>query len=155
MMEVYYYHVQLPLHLDLYNQELGLDYLPPRASLITNTVDHPQKTRCQVAVHSSTTDSAIPLWKEIVCKQEVPKLITNKEQILKYYPHVFEGIGELPGPPYHIQHDPGVPPKQTPFCPVPVPLKEACQQEVTKNVTSGSAQTLYKKPHHGLIALFL
>ena len=38
-----------------------LDYIPPRASLITSTVDHPEKTRCQVAVHSSTTDNAIPL----------------------------------------------------------------------------------------------
>ena len=29
-----------------------LDYLPPRASLITSLMDHPQKTRCQVTVHS-------------------------------------------------------------------------------------------------------
>ena len=79
-----------------------LDYLPPRASLITNTIDHPQKTRCQVALHSSTTDSTIPPQKKIVPRQEVPKLITSQEQILKYYPDVFEGIGKFPAPPYHI-----------------------------------------------------
>ena len=38
-----------------------LDYLPPRVSLITSSVDHPQKTRCQITVHSSTIDSAVPL----------------------------------------------------------------------------------------------
>ena len=48
------------LALGLIQPRTRLDYLPPRASLITSTVDHPQKTRCQVAVHSSTTDSAIP-----------------------------------------------------------------------------------------------
>ena len=73
----------------------------------------------------------------IVPKQEVPKLITSKEQILKYYPDVFEGIGKFPGPPYHIQLDPGVPPKQTPCHPIPVHLKEAFQQEVNKMLQVG------------------
>ena len=95
-------------------------------------VNHPQKTKSQVAVHSLTTDSAIPLQKKIVSKQEVPKLITSREQILKYYPDVFEGIGKYPGPQHHIQLDQGVPPKQTPCYPIPVHLKEAFQQEVNK-----------------------
>ena len=60
-----------------------LDYLLPKASLITSTVDHLQKTRSQVAVHSSTTDRAVPPWMKVVPKQEVPKLVTSKEQILK------------------------------------------------------------------------
>ena len=30
-----------------------LDYLPSRASLITSSVDHPRKIKCQIAVHSS------------------------------------------------------------------------------------------------------
>ena len=46
------------------------------------------------------------------------------------YPDVFEGIGRFLGPPYHIQLDPSVMPKQTPCCPIPVHLKEAFQQEV-------------------------
>ena len=103
---------------------------------MTSMVDHPQKRRCQVAVHSSTTDSAVSLQK-IFPKQEVPKLITSKEQILKYYPDVFVGNGNFPGPPYHIQVDPGVPPKQTPCHLIPVHLKEAFQQEVNKMLQVG------------------
>ena len=66
-----------------------LDYLPPRASLITSSVDHPQKTRYQVAVHSSKTDSTVPPQKKVVPKQEVSKKITSKEHILKNYSDVF------------------------------------------------------------------
>ena len=109
-----------------------LDYLPPRASLITSSVDHPKETRCQIAVHSSTTDSKLLPQKNVVPKQEVPKLVINKEQILSYYPDVFEGIGRFPCLPYHTQLDPSVTPKQTPCCLIPVYLKEAFQQEVNK-----------------------
>ena len=112
-----------------------LDYLPPRASLMTSSVDHPKKTRCQVAIHSSITDSAMPLQKKVF-----PKLVTSKEQILSYYPDVFGGIGRCPGPPYHIQLDSIVTPKQTPCHPIPVQLKEAIQQEVNKMLQSGSAE---------------
>ena len=87
------------LVLGLIQPRTRLDYLPPRARLITSSVDHQQKTRCQVAVHSSTTDSTVPLWKNVVPKQEVPKLVTSKEQILSYYPDVFEGIGRFPRSP--------------------------------------------------------
>ena len=110
----------------------GLDYLPPRANLITSSVNHPKKTRCQVAVHSSTTDSTLPLQKNIV-----PKLITSNEQILNHYPDVFEGIGRFLGPPYHILLVPSVILKQTPCHPIPVYLKEAFQQEVNKILQVG------------------
>ena len=66
-----------------------LDYLPQRASSITSSVDHLKKTKCQVAVHSSTTDSAVPPQKNVVPKLEVPKLVTSKEHILINYPDVF------------------------------------------------------------------
>ena len=99
------------LVLGLIQPRTRLDDLPPKASLITSTVDHPQKTRYQVAVHSLTTDSTVAPQKKIVPKQEVPKLITSKEQILKYYLDVFEGIDKFPGHPYCIQLDPGVLPK--------------------------------------------
>ena len=114
-----------------------LDYLPSRAILITCTVDYPQKIGCQATIHSTTTNSVVPPWKKIVPKQEVSKLISTKEQILKYYPDIFEGIGKFLGPLYHIQLDPGVPPKQTPCCPIPVHLKEAFQQEVNKMLQVG------------------
>ena len=114
-----------------------LDYLPPRASLITSSVDHPKTTRCQVAVHSSTTDSTVPPQENVVPKQEVPKLVTSKEQILSYYPDVFERIGRFPDPPYHLQLDPSVTANQTPCHPIPVHLKEAFQQEVNKMLQAG------------------
>ena len=73
----------------------------------------------------------------IVPKQEVLKLIASKEQISKYYHDVFERIGKFAGPLYHIQLEPGVLPKQTPCCPIPVHLKQAFQQEVNKMLQAG------------------
>ena len=125
------------LALGLKQPRTRLDYLPQRPSLITSSVDHPKKTRCQVAAHSSPTDSAVPPWKKGVPKQEVTKLVTSKEQILSYYQDGFEGISRFPGPPYHIQLDPSVTPKQTPCCQIPVYLKEALQQEVNKMLQAG------------------
>ena len=61
----------------------------------------------------------------------------NEEQILHEYPDVFEGIGSFPGPPYHIQIDPSVTPKQTPCHPIPVHLKEAFKQEVDMMLQTG------------------
>ena len=34
-----------------------LDHLPPRASLITSSADHPKKTKSQVSVHVSRKES--------------------------------------------------------------------------------------------------
>ena len=53
------------------------------------------------------------------------RVITTKEQILKIFPDVFEGIGKFPGKPYEILFDPKVPPKQTPCRPIPIHLKDA------------------------------
>ena len=76
-------------------------------------------------------------------KYVVPKLVTNKEQILHKYPDVFEGIGRFPGPPYHIQLDPSVTSKQTPYCPIPVDLQGVFKQEIDKML-----QTRVLKPVH-------
>ena len=73
------------LALGLMQPRARLDYLSLRASLITSLVDHPRKTRCHIAVHSSTTDSAVPLQKNVVPKLEASKLVTSKEQILSKY----------------------------------------------------------------------
>ena len=61
-----------------------------------------------------------------------PKLVTRQDQIMCEYPDVFEGIRKFPGPPYHIQVDPSVTPKQTPFRPITIHLKEAFQKEINK-----------------------
>ena len=76
----------------------------------------------------------------------VPKLITSKEQILSNYPNVFDRIGRLPGPLYHIQLDHNVTPKQTPCHPVPVHLKDAFKQEVDKMLQAG----VLKAVHEGM-----
>ena len=65
------------------------------------------------------------------------KLITAYEQITQQYPNVFEGIGRFPGPPYHINIDPTVPPKQTPCRPVPINLKSAFETEINQMLHAG------------------
>ena len=129
------------LVLGLIQTRSRLDYLPPRASLITSAVDHPKKTKpAKVSVHTSQQKvsaqnqnhevSAQTPVTTIARKRDVNKLITTKEQILEHYPDVFEGIGKFPGPPYSIQLDPCIPPKQTLCHPVPVHLKESFKQEI-------------------------
>ena len=64
-------------------------------------------------------------------------LVTSKEQILSSYPDIFKSIGRFPEPPYHIQVNPYIIPKQTPCRPVPVHLKEAFKKEVDKMLKAG------------------
>ena len=65
------------------------------------------------------------------------RVITSKEQILKRFPDVFEGIGKFLDKPYQIQLDPKVPPKQTPCRPVLIHLKDAFKQEIDKMLKAG------------------
>ena len=111
-----------------------LDYLPPRASLITSTADHPEKTKSKLNVHVSRQESTVSTFN---CKGKVPKIMTSKEEILAAYPGVFDGIGHFPGSPYHIQVDPSVTPKQTPCQPVPVHLKDSFKQEIDEMLQAG------------------
>ena len=53
IMEVVCCHVLPCLALGLIQPCTRLDYLPPRASLITSSGDHPKKTKSQVNVHVS------------------------------------------------------------------------------------------------------
>ena len=75
-----------------------LDYLPPRATLIPCSLDYPRKTK-RVSVHRSRKEVSAQNSNQVVtvpdAKQLVPKLITNKEQILQSYP---EDIECFPGP---------------------------------------------------------
>ena len=124
------------LMLGLIQPRTRLDYLPPRASLITSSADHPKKTKSTLCVQKQEV-SAQRSMHEVAAqmpkhKYAVSKLVTSKEQILCENPDVFEGIGSFPGPPYHIQIDPSVAPKKTPCQPIPVHLKDAFKQEVDK-----------------------
>ena len=111
-----------------------LDNLPPRASLITSSADHPKKTK--EVLHTQKKPVAIQRRQQDVTaqvpavKEKGPKLITSKEMIMHEYPDVFQGIGKFLGPDYHIQLDPSIPPKQTPCQPIPIHLKDQFQQEI-------------------------
>ena len=101
--------------LGLIQPRTRLDYLPPRASLITSSADHPKKTKSSLCVQKQKV-SAQTSMQEVAAqmpkdKIAVTKLVTSKDQILCEYPDVLGGIGSFPRPPYHIQIDPNVTPK--------------------------------------------
>ena len=102
------------LDFDLIQPRSRLNYLPPRASLITRTQDHPKKSRqTQPYVHrlqQVATQSNQQVETNQNEKQQINKLITSKDQITAQYPDVFEGIGKFLGPPYAIHLDPSVHP---------------------------------------------
>ena len=126
-----------------------LVYLPPWASLITSTMDHPKKTRqASLKVHSSKQEvsaqmqevqgqATTSLSTNTVQKPGMNMLVTSKKQILSSYPDIFEGIGRFPVPLYHIQVAPNVTLKQTQCRPVPVNLKEVFKKEVDKILKAG------------------
>ena len=138
------------LLLGLIQPRARLDYLLPRASLITSSADHPKKTkevlhtqRKQVAAKKNMQEKSMPAP---VVREKGPKLITNKEMIMQEYPDVFQGIGKFPGPDYHIQLDPSIPPKQTPCIPIPIHLKGQFQQEINKMLQAGVLVPVHEAP---------
>ena len=120
------------LALDLIQHRSRLDYLPPRTILITSTQDHPKKTKqvqvptqihssnklptqSQPKVQTSTTPNVQDSLQAPTVKQHKPhKMITSKDQIIKQYHDVFNGIGKFLGPHNTIHLHPSIQPKQTP-----------------------------------------
>ena len=125
------------LVLGLIQPQNRLDYLPPRTSLSTSSADHSKKTKSQIIFHVSKKESKVSDYKGMVSK-----LITSMEQILAKYSNGFDGNGCLPGPPYDIQLDSSVTPKQTPCQPIPVHLKEAYKKEIDKMLQGGVLKPL-------------
>ena len=136
------------MELGLIRPHAHIDYLPPKASLLTSTFDQPSKTRMHKPnIHCTKekpTKMVIPKNDNISTPQsqqtkisQGTQLITKKEQIMASFPDVFEGIGKFPGEPYKIQLDPKVPSKQTPCRPVPIHLKEAFKAEIDKMLKAG------------------
>ena len=81
-----------------------LDYLPPRASLLTSTCDQPSKTRAhkpnihctkekptKVTISKNGNVRTPQSWNTMI--PEDNQLVTRKEQIRARFPDVFEGIG--------------------------------------------------------------
>ena len=129
------------LDLDLIQPRSRLDYLAPRASLITSTQDHlkkmrqapPQMHRLQQVATQSKPQSEMHPNKQ----QHNSKLITSTDQMMAQYPDVFEGIGKFPGLSYTIHLDPSVTPKQTPCQLGPIHLKESFKKEIDKMLQAG------------------
>ena len=72
-------------------------------------------TQSEIKAETSTTPSVQDPLQAPTIKQHKPqKIITSKDQIMKQYPDVFDGIGKFLGPPYTIHLDPSIQPKQTP-----------------------------------------
>ena len=59
-------------------------------------------------------------------------------------PRCFDGIGRFPGPPYQIQLDPSITPKQTPCHLIYVHLKEAFRQEINKMLKAGVLKPVHE-----------
>ena len=126
------------LALGLIQPYTRLDYLPPKASLITSSADHPKKTKSKISVHVSRKESTVSNQKGIA-----PKLITSKNEILDAYLEVFDGNGHFHGSPFHIRVNPCVSPKQTLCQLIPVHLKESFKKEIDKMLQAG-----FLKPVH-------
>ena len=75
---------------------------------------------------------------------EDKRVIITKEQILKRFPDVFQGIGKFPGKSYEIQLDPKVPPKQTPCRPIPIHLKDTFKCEIDKMLNAGVLKQVHE-----------
>ena len=112
--------------------ELGLikpcahiDYLPPKARLLTSTCDQPSKTRMHRSnihctkekpnkmVTSKMDNTSTPQLQRTKILDDT-QLITKKEHIIARFPDIFEGIGKFPGELYKIQLDPKYLPNRPP-----------------------------------------
>ena len=125
-----------------------LDYLPPKARLLTSTCDQPSKTKfykpvihctketSNASVVPSNNKTSTPSLKHNMTNED-NQLVTRQEHIMAQFPDVFKGVGKFPGKPYKICLDPKIPPKQTPCRPVPVHLKHAFKAEINKMLKAG------------------
>ena len=136
------------MKLGLIKPHVHIDYLPPKARLLTSTCDQPSKTRMHKPNIHCTKEKPTKMVTPKMEKNSTPQsqqtkilddtqLITKKEHIITRFPDVFEGIGKFPGEPYKIQLDPKVPPKENPCRPVPIHLKEAFKAKIDKMLKAG------------------
>ena len=127
------------MELGLIKPRACLDYLPPKARLLTSTCDQPSKTRPYKPVIHYTKEAVTPnmsVAPSNITQNEDP-LVMRQEHIMAQFPDVFQGVGKFPGEPYTICLDPKILPKQTPCRPVPVHLKHAFKVEIDKMLKAG------------------
>ena len=129
---------EIVFQLQLLDVKPQLEYLPPRATLISSAVDYPKK-ETHVQFTSTQQQQGIITSKSSITQEDTQKkirIIKTKEQIQEQYPELSEGIGQFPGEPYHIHTNPSITPKQTPCRPIPVHLKQTFRQEIEKMLTT-------------------
>ena len=138
------------MELGLIKPHAHLDYLPPKARLLTSTCDQPSKTKIYKPTIQCTKERA-KLSMKIAPQQNIisdpqlhlnaiqtnDQLVTQKEHIMARFPDVFERVSKFPGEPYKIQLNPKVSPKQTPCRLVLIHLKQAFKAEIDKMLKAG------------------
>ena len=151
------------MELGLIKPRACLDYLPPKARLLTSTCDQLSKTKFYKPVIHSTKETCT---KETSNASMVPQkdntsntpakhnmtnednqLVTRQEHIMAQFPDVFEGVGKFPGKPYKICLDPKISSKQTPCRPVLVHLKHAFKVEIDKMLKAGVLKPVQEATH--------
>ena len=96
------------MELGLIKPRAHVDYLPPKARLLTSTCDQPSKTKVYKPTIQCTKERAT-LSKKITSQQNIishpplhpnmtqmkDQLVTQKEHIMARFPDVFEGVGKF------------------------------------------------------------
>ena len=145
------------MELGLIKPHARLDYLLPKARLLTSTCDQPSKTKIYRPTIHCTKETTTPIKRAVPHKNKIStpqlqhsmiqndaQLITEKQHIMARFPDVFAGVGKFPGEPYKIQLDPKVPPKQTPCRPVPLHLKQAFKAEIDKMLKASVLKPIHE-----------
>ena len=96
------------MELGLIKPSACLDYLPPKARLVTSTCDQPSKTRPYKPVIHYMKEAVTPNMSVAPSNitQNKDQLVTRQEHIMAQFPDVFQGVGKFPGEPYTICLDP-------------------------------------------------
>ena len=84
-------------------------------------------------------------WKDsfIITNGTNHSLPTTKEYLLKEYVDIFQGIGTLPGRPYHIRIKQYNQPIQHPPCSVPMGMQKAYRAELDRMLMEGTIAELH------------
>ena len=92
------------MELGLIKPRVCLDYLPPKARLLTSTCNQPSKTRPYKPVIHYTKEAVTPNMSVAPSNitQNDDQLVTRQEHIMAQFPDVFQGVGKFPGKPYKI-----------------------------------------------------
>ena len=101
----------------------------PKKTKLTSLKVHRSKQEVSTQRQEPQSHETASASKNTGQKSDPNIMITSKEQMLSSYPDVFEGISRFPGPMYHIQVNPNITPKQTPYQLVPIHPERSLQKK--------------------------